>query len=456
MSNFILDVDSYKFSHHAQYPPKTTRMFCYLESRGGMYQKTLFFGLQYILKKQFSRPVTLADVEEAATFAQAHGVPFNKEGWTGIVNDHGGYLPIKIRAVPEGLVIPTHNVLMTVESTDPKYFWLPSFVETQLLRVWFGTTVASLSWHVKQMIRGYLNESCENPEQELPFKLHDFGARGVSSQESALIGGMSHIVNFMGSDTVIGINGAMEYYPGAPMPAYSIPAMEHSTVISWGKDHEADAFSNMLKQFAGPGKIVACVSDSYDLYNAVEHIWGEQLKSQVIESGATVVIRPDSGNPEEVVVNCLKLLDSKFGSTRTKNSYKLLNNVRVIQGDGIDNEDVIRGIIKKSMDAGFSAANIAFGMGGGLLQKINRDTQRFAYKVSEVTVNGERVGTQKTPKTDPTKASKAGTLDLVQNYNGYKTVQGTEVSGSVMKTVYEDGELLTEYTFDEVRKNSNL
>lgn len=455
MKNFILDVDSYKFSHAFQYPPNTKSMFCYLESRGGLYDRTVFFGLQYILKKYFTTPITKEDVEEANDFATKHGLPFDINGWMGIVNDHKGMLPIKIRAVPEGLVVPTHNVLMTVESTDPKYFWLPSFVETQLLRVWYPTTVATLSWSVKQMIHGFLKESCHNPEAELPFKLHDFGSRGVSSQESAELGGMAHVVNFMGSDTVPGVWAAMKYYNCPKMPAFSIPAMEHSTVISWGKDQEEAAYANMLAQFGGPGKIIACVSDSYDLYNAVENIWGGSLRTAVLENGATVVIRPDSGKPSEVVVNCLELLDSKFKSTRTKNGYKLLNNVRVIQGDGIDNEDVIREIIKKSMDKGFSAANLAFGMGGGLLQKINRDTQRFAYKVSEVVVGSETVRVQKTPKTDPSKASKAGRLDLTHTIHGFKTVEGSGIMGSVMQTVFHNGVITTEYDFDTVRKNSN-
>jgi len=133
----------------------------------------------------------------------AHGVPFNRAGWEHILKQHGGYLPLKIQAVKEGTVLPVKNAIVQIINTDPAVPWLTSFMETALLRaVWYPTTVATLSWTVKQIIRTYLEKTCENPEAELPFKLHDFGARGVSSAESAALGGIAHMVNFLGSDTV--------------------------------------------------------------------------------------------------------------------------------------------------------------------------------------------------------------------------------------------------------------
>ena len=332
LNNLLLNTDSYKASHWLQYPPNTTSVFSYIESRGGKYNKTVFFGLQIFLKEYLSKPVTMEDIEEAANFYAAHGEPFNREGWEYIVREHNGFLPLIIRAVPEGTVVPTHNILAAVENTDPNCFWLTSYVETALLRaVWYGTTVCTNSYSSKQVIKRYLEETADNLEG-LPFKLHDFGARGVSSFESAGIGGAAHLVNFMGTDTIVGARYAMHYYNTDDMVAFSIPAAEHSTMTSWGgREGEVNAMRNMLKQFAGPGKLVAVVSDSYDIYNAVEHLWGEELKQEVLNSGATVVVRPDSGHPPTVVLKIAQLLDKKFGSTVNTKGYKVLDpHVRII------------------------------------------------------------------------------------------------------------------------------
>ncbi len=449
--NIIIDTDSYKSSHWKQYPPQTTSTYSYLESRGGKYGHTVFFGLQYILKEYLSEPVTMDMVEEAKSFFEAHGEPFNYDGWAYIAKDLKGKLPLRIRAVPEGSVIPVHNVLMDVENTDPKCFWLTSWVETMLMRLWYPTTVATQSWHIKRLISSYLEKSSDSPKDEISFKLHDFGSRGVSSQESAGIGGAAHLVNFLGSDTVAGVRFANYYYNEA-MAAFSIPAAEHSTMTTWGRENEVEAYRNMLKQYAQPGKLLAVVSDSYDLWNALENIWGTKLKNEVIASGATVVIRPDSGHPATIVQKTLQLLADKFGFSYNTKGYKVLNNVRVIQGDGI-NEESIREILELALKDGFSATNIAFGMGGALLQQVNRDTQRFAYKCSSVTINGKEIGVNKDPITDPGKASKKGKLDLVYRGGKYSTVPATV--GSELVVVFENGVIKKEYKLVEIRNRAN-
>ena len=471
--SILFDTDSYKFSHWLQYPPGTTGMFSYIESRGSNgegYPATVLFGLQYYLKEYLSKPITAEEVERAKTFASAHGVPFNYEGWMYIVNELKGKLPVRIRAVPEGTVVPTHNILVSVESTDPKAFWVVSWLETSLLRtIWYGVNVATRSYTIKQIIKNALDKSADDTSAEINFKLHDFGSRGVSSQESAMVGGAAHLVNFMGSDTVVGVLMANDYY-NIPMSGFSIPAAEHSSITSWGRDNEVDAFRNMLKQFAKKGSLLAVVSDSYNLWNAVSHLWGEKLKAEVIDSGAVVVIRPDSGNPPEVVLKTCQLLDEKFGHTINTKGYKVLNNVRVIQGDGI-NEHSIKEILNKLLLNGFSATNIAFGMGGALLQQHNRDTQKFAMKCSniyrEMTIDGvtETVSVEvyKDPVTDHGKVSKAGRLDLVDQgdfgnhgpEHSYRTVKLADdelgARFSAMRTVYENGELLVDDTFDAIR-----
>lgn len=457
--NRIIDTDSYKASHWLQYPPNTTRAFFYLESRGSDrdWTETVFFGLQYLLKNYFLEPLTQGAVEEAKEVIEAHGLTFNYDGWTNLIKKHGGKLPLRIRAVAEGSIVPLHNVLMTVETTDDEFAWLGSWFETQLMRIWYAITVATQSWQIKRDVYRYLSETADNADAEIAFKVHDFGSRGVSSQETAAIGGAAHLVNFMGTDTMAALLLHRKFYH-AEMAGFSIPAAEHSTITSWGRDNEIEAYRNMLKQFAKPGKTVAVVSDSWNIYNAVEKIWGEQLKQEVVDSGATIVIRPDSGEPVEVVSKVAQLLGEKFGYEVNSKGYKVLKNVRIIQGDGV-NQDSIKQILERLKSERFSASNIAFGIGGSLLQKVNRDTLKFAYKCSAIIVDGKLRDVYKQPITDAGKASKKGRLDLILNDGNYETVKIEDaetlaLKNSALEIVYENGELLVDDNLDEIRKRA--
>jgi len=457
--NRIIDTDSYKASHFLQYPPNTTRAFFYLESRGSDrdWNETVFFGLQYLLKNYFLAPFTQTMVEEAREVITAHGLPFNYAGWTRLVEKHGGKLPLRIRAVAEGSIVPLHNVLMTVETTDDEFAWLGSWFESQLMRIWYAITVATQSWQIKRDVYKFLRETADDADAEIAFKVHDFGSRGVSSQETAAIGGAAHLVNFLGSDTMAALLLHRKFYH-AEMAGFSIPAAEHSTITSWGRENEIEAYRNILKCFAKPNALVAVVSDSWDIYNAVEKIWGEQLKQEVIDSGATIVIRPDSGEPVEVVSKVAQILSEKFGFEINSKGYKVLKNVRIIQGDGV-NQTSIRAILQRLKDEGFSASNIAFGIGGSLLQKIDRDTLKFAYKCSAIIVDGKLREVYKQPITDSGKNSKRGRLDLILSggkYESIKLERAEQISdeGSVLRVVYENGEMLIDENLDQIRKRA--
>lgn len=458
--SILFNVDSYKVSMASQYPPGTTGVYSYIESRGGEYDRTVFFGLQAFIKEYLTVPITQDEINLADEILTAHGEPFNRAGWQHILDQHGGYLPVVIRAVPEGTVVGTKNVLATIENTDPTVPWLTTWLETALLRaVWYPTTVATRSWHIRQTILKYLEETGD--PSGIDFKLHDFGARGNSSLESAGIGGAAHLVNFMGTDTISGVMYAREYY-GAGVAGFSIPAAEHSTITSWGRDGEVDAYRNMLTQFARPGSILAVVSDSYDIYNAAEKLWGEELRQQVIDSGATVVIRPDSGDPVEVNRQLIEILGDKFGYTVNAKGYKVLKYVRIIQGDGV-NETSILAILEMLKHGGWSVDNMAFGMGAELGQKVNRDTLKFAMKASAVCINGEWVPISKDPVTDPGKRSKTGRVTLWTSGGEYAsfvnqptrwTDKGTVGWNDALEEVYRDGRLVKEIAFEQVRKNA--
>ena len=455
MKNIILNSDSYKYSQFNQYPEGTEYIYSYVESRGGKYDETVFFGLQAFIQEYLRDPITMDMIDEAEDIITAHGEPFNREGWEYILDAHEGFLPVEIKAVPEGTVVPVHNILASIENTDPKCYWLTSFLETALLRaIWYPTTVATNSREIKKIILDALIRT--GTPGDIAFKLHDFGARGVSSLESAGIGGAAHLVNFMGTDTVEALLFARRYYR-ASMAGFSVPAMEHSTVTSWGRDGEVDSYRNMVKKNGKPGGIVSAVSDSYDIFNACK-LWGTELKQDIIDSGTTLVVRPDSGHPAAVVLRCLQILEQHFGYTINGKGFKVLNNVRVLQGDGV-NVDSIGDILDTIIAKGFSADNVVFGQGGALLQIVNRDDQKFAMKCSAIRVNGQWRDVYKDPITDNGKRSKKGRLALVTNGEDWNTIRVGELPDNAqdeLQVVFIDGNPAKQQTFDKIRERAQI
>ena len=459
MCNLILNVDSYKASHYEQYPPNVLIMNSYIESRGGRWSHVVFFGLQMFLKEYLSKPITIFDIDEAEKVWSAHGLPFNRSDWEYIVDTHGGYLPLEIEAVAEGSIVPVNNVLVQVRNTDTRLYWLPSYIETMLLRaVWYPTTVCTQSFNIKKRIQDSLFETAI--DTNVNFKLHDFGYRGVSSYESGCIGGCAHLVNFMGTDTVGALLYAKKYY-NEPMAGYSIPASEHSTIMSWGNEvNEIDAFRNMIKVNKGR-PLFACVSDTYNLWDAIKK-W-KSLESELLKSNNTLVIRPDSGNPVQVTVELCKKLMLEFGHTVNIKGYKVLpNHIRIIQGDGV-NEQSIQDILDAFKMHKLSTENIVFGMGGALLQHLDRDTLRFAMKISHLTLmrNDDIYDRSvcKSPITDPNKKSKKGILQLDENYTTVSHVSLDEYfyyaynqKCNLLKPVWRNGKLLKDYTLNEIRQ----
>jgi nicotinamide phosphoribosyltransferase len=380
---------------------------------------------------------------------------FNRAGWEHIVNVHDGYLPLRIKAAPEGSVIPTRNVLMTIENTDPLCFWLTNYMETLLLKVWYPITVATLSREIKKVILRFLEET--GTPESLPFKLHDFGYRGVSSEESAAIGGGAHLVNFMGTDTFIALEFLQKYYD-ADMAGFSIPATEHSIMCARGEAGEVEQMNRFLDAFKnGPYPAIACVSDTYNLWTACSEYWGGILKNKVEAlEDKVLVVRPDSGDPVTIVVQVVETLEKAFGTTINDKGYKVLKNVRIMQGDGVDLKSIVA-ILEALRVRGYSADNIAFGMGGALLQKCNRDTQKFAIKASSYVINGYRKDYQKNPITDSGKRSKAGRLKLVKLGRSYTTMSTDEPGYfDELVTLYENGRVLKRYTLDEIRERAKV
>ena len=346
---------------------------------------------------------------------------FNRKGWEYILNEHGGKLPIRIKAVPEGMIVPSRNVLVTVENTDPECYWLTNYLETELLSAcWCGTTVATEDHRRRELIDTYAQKS---GTRVTPFHIHDFGFRGVSSLQSAGIAGSAHLVNFMGSDTRIARRYAKAFYNANPETlSATVRAAEHSTVTMYGRDKEEEVYKRIISS-TPPDKIISIVSDSYNHWNAIENYFGGSLKELILSRPGKVVVRPDSGNPVEVSDKSLDILDKKFGTVTNDLGYKTLDpHIGLIYGDRVNynsiKEILDRVVIRKK----FTTDNIIFGMGKELLQAVNRDIYKFAFKASAGCINGEWRDIFKNPITDTTKVSKKGRLKLIAEDGKYKTV----------------------------------
>lgn len=454
MENMILGTDSYKVGQWRQTPKNTTNIHSYFESRGGLFPETVFFGLQYVLKKHFCSPITTEMVIEAFDIFAAHfGNPciMNLMGWDHIIKYHKGYLPLRIKAVPEGSLVPTLNVLVTVENTCPQCYWVTNYMETVLSQIWYSTTVSTVSYNIKKLILGFLNKT--GTPGDIDFKLNDFGFRGSTSCESAGIGGCAHLVNFKGTDNLAAIVLARDYY-NDKMAGFSIPATEHSTITSWLQENEAEAFRNMIKTY-GDNPLYTCVSDSYDVHRACSELWGTELREEVLNAKGTLVIRPDSGVPHQIVPECIEILGDKFGFVYNSKGYKLLNpKVRIIQGDGVSLEE-IRKILTILEEQNWSADNLAFGCGGALLQKMDRDTQQFAFKCSSAVVDGQQRDVFKDPVTDRHKRSKHGRMSLILKDGQYKTVPDSDRPNDCLREVYLNGTLLIDESLETIRERVN-
>lgn len=429
VQNIILDADSYKPSHFNMYPSGTTAQYAYGEARKP--NKTIIpFGFQMSIKKHLLNPITQDNIDEAEELLAAHGLPFNRSGWEKILNEYGGLLPITIKCVPEGSITQSRTPLYSIESNDPELYWLPSYIESMWQRsVWYPTTIASNDYINYSRLKKEYSRSSDNMHN-LNYALHDFGARGVSSQETSEIGGLAHLLYFRGTDNLVALRAARKYY-NEPMAGHSIRATEHSIQCAYGKHNQIDYIGNILNSCKNE-EVISIVLDGYDIYRDTEALC-IHFKNLILEKNLHVVIRPDSGDPYDIIPKLIRVIDYHFGHTSNSKGYNVLNNISLIQGDGIDS-DAIEGLSARISTLGFAAETLVYGSGGGLLQKVNRDTYSFAQKTSAMEINGAWIDTVKDPITDSGKKSKGGRFD-----------------GANLVTYYENGKLLIDESLDIIR-----
>jgi len=477
-NNPILQTDSYKIGHSELYPKKLESVYSYLEARKDIDQIVFFGALAYKLQSLVTK-ITHEMVDEAERYCEAHFGSksyFNRSIWEYIIEKYDGKLPLEIKAVPEGTVLPGGNVLMTIEPTDDKVAALVNNRETKLMHVWYPITIATRSFLLYQKLTDIFKMSTDGLTPD--FAVHDFGYRGVPNDETAAVGGAAHLLSFMGTDTMIALTFINDYYNHSDklyMAGYSVPATEHSVMCSFGgKDYEVNAVENAINKF--PNGFLSLVADTWNIYNFADNIIGQVLKDKVMARNGKLVVRPDSGNPIEVIcgrnyvngtngteledIGLLGILYNRFGGTKNSKGYIELDpHVGIIQGDGM-NPDAIVELYNAVLARGFSASCIVTGSGGGLLQKVDRDTLSFAIKASQVTIDGEEFSISKDPITSKgSKKSKKGRLKLVKDANGkFTTVSSNDVSKEEfdalkdeLVTVFKNGEIMNMDDFETIK-----
>ena len=456
----LVKTDSYKASHFSMYP-ECQEMTAYIEARkpfrGGEDARIVHLGAQYFVDKYLSDPITHQDIEEAVAFYATHNVagtpyPFPEDLFRKVVDEHNGYFPIKVRALPEGTVVYAKTPQLTITASG-EFARLVTFMETAALScIWYMSTVATHSRLAKQAIVDAFEISVDNTSYwKLNSRLHDFGYRGCTSEEQALMGGLAHLVNFDGTDTMCAAWASRQLNPNSPTNFdSSIPATEHSVMTCW--DTELEIVLHMANLY-GHG-VFATVADSYDYQNFLDNIV-PAVAPIVIEKGGFHVVRPDSGDPVDSVIQGLMALEKAYGAKVNNRGYKVINNAGIIQGDGIGLE-TIKAILKAVLQLGYSAENVAFGMGGGLLQKLDRDTCSYAMKLSErIDLDGTVVPIMKAPKTDMSKASLPGNFTVANSKYGprvYPQIQGWTDYPDLLRVIYDCKPLdLEKDTFDTIR-----
>lgn len=452
--------------HMEQYAPGTERVYSYLCARSAReYSECVFFGLQYYLKQYFSKPVTRDDAEEFLRVrSQILNTPRNREiGRKMYALADLGYWPLKIKAIPEGTVLPTRNALLTVESTHPDFYWTVGFLESLLLKVWYPTVVATNSYAYWKLLQSMTTA----PAELRRFLIHDFGYRSDQTEEGAALSGAAHLIAFRGSDTVVSIPLIRDYYGPEPADVMaSVPATEHSVMCSYGVDGEEEAFEQMLELY--PAGFLSIVSDTYDIYHVCTEIL-PKLKDKIMARDGKVVIRPDSGDPTNVICGdpdgltlaeqkgVLQLLAELFGTTTNADGLKVLDShIGLIYGDGMYHERYKR-TLERMKSMGFDASNLVIGV-GGILRMGTRDTLGLALKATQITRNGNVVNIQKHPVTDKAKHSHTGLIRVWPDSSGRlvtedRVARELEDGQNALQTVFVDSKFVRELTFDDVRDN---
>lgn len=483
--NFILNVDSYKTAHGMMMKDGVIALESNIIARkpSPYTSHVVMMGMQIFLQEYMDICITKEDIDEAEAETASRGDYFDRQFWEHIVNVHKGRVPLHIRAIPEGTVVPVGVPLVRSMSTDPAVVVIASYVETMLQRaIQFPTTVASNARSIKSFLADTMERHAGH--RNVDYHLHNFGDRSASCYEAAWLAGISHAVVFNGSDCLMANRYIKHYYHTNKNYLSSVMATEHSATCSNSDADKRNDFPMAIKMVRiwekmcddyiakgsiGVPPIVSIVIDTYDACRFVREFIGTRLKS-TIESiarkcpGAKLVMRPDSGDPTTMPIEILEILADKFGTTLNAKGMRVLPSfIGVIQGDGIE-EDSIRAIVANLDKHNLSLENIVFGQGGKLVHPTKgRDTYSFAMKGSAQQLeDGTWEDLFKDPITDVGKRSLRGRVTTFKCKQSGKImaerIELQEVNPFIedmMVDVYLNGEIMNLSTFDEVRERAN-
>jgi nicotinamide phosphoribosyltransferase len=383
-----------------------------------------------------------------------------------------GYLPLLIKALPEGSLAPIRVPTLTIQNTNPKFFWLTNYVESLASsELWQPATSATIAFNYRKLLNKYAMETVGNTDFVM-FQGHDFSMRGMSSLQSSISSGMGHLLSFVGTDTIPAIQGAEILYHAdvtKELVGTSIPATEHSIQCTYGNDME---YLDRMLSVVHPSGFVSIVSDGYDFWDVIGRVI-PALKGKIMARtggpvGDRVVIRPDSGDPVMIVCGdpngktelerkgAVEALWDIFGGTVTEKGYKVLDShIGLIYGDSITlkrAEDICERLKQK----GFASINCVYGIGSYTYQYNTRDTFGFALKSTLAVINGDEKQIFKDPKTDDgTKKSQKGKVVVLEDGNSFKFKDGLYlkdiVEGDMLEEVFRDGKLLVDVAFSGIR-----
>lgn len=476
--NPLLLTDGYKLDHKRQYPDKTTLVYSNWTPRRSRIEsidEVVFFGLQYFIKKyiieDFETNFFARDKEEVLSkYARRinNYLGPNAVGQEHIAALHDlGYIPMAIKALPEGSSVPLRVPMCTMYNTLPEFFWLTNYFETLLsMTIWMPCNSATIARQYRKILDRFAEETSSITEF-VDWQAHDFSMRGMAGLEAAVISGAGHLLSFTGTDTIPAIDFLETYYNAnsdTELVGGSVAATEHSVMSMGTNSGEEETFKRLISEVY-PNGIVSIVSDTWDLWKVLTE-YLPNLKEEILTRDGKVVIRPDSGNPADIICGnpakdgpegkgVIELLWDTFGGHVNEKGYKELDShIGAIYGDSITIQRATE-ICQRLKDKGFASTNVVLGIGSFTYQYNTRDTFGFAMKATYGEVDGEGRSIYKDPVTDDgTKKSAKGLIKIIQKDGQYALIDEVtwdEEREGELREVFRDGKLLKDLKLQDIR-----